>query len=1067
MQQFNCLDPRLNVRGYHFLEASAGTGKTFTIEHVAIRLLLESDEIDIGQVLIVTFTQAATRELRLRLRHRLDECLEALQEKRVIYPYLEPFITDDQWQKGIKRLKLALRCFEKAQIFTIHGFCHRMLADKGHLLTQQSLEDLSYHKFLHQQICDFLRTGLKPAIFSLSQIDIALKASGGSYEKLCRQIAQHQKQDSTAYLSFDEIWIRMNHVLKNAKADFEKLCVAAKCYKGTCNRSGDLHPEMEEQISILSEAITAAHITKPDLDKLLSFQPSIMLLMHLDNKKLKLKVPVSVDVEDMLALLYPIFEEALDPKRILSHMAMLCAERVEKAKLAFDIHFPDDLLVMMDQALEDDAFSASVRKQFQAVIIDEFQDTDQIQWSIFTNLFVKHEISTFYLVGDPKQSIYAFRNADLNTYLCAADKLGEDKRKFLSTNYRSSPDLIKSLNALFGHEKARGWLKLPSNEKVINFQPSVAGTKEAAKEFDDKKQALHVMFIEDPKARQVPSSDHEEHLLFPYIAKEIQTLNRPFSSYAVLIKDRYQAMRLQKFFKQLNIPSICKSNRSVASSKTYQFLDALIQAILKPTNPSNLKRLLSAPISAWPYFGLVGSQYKSDVMEIIEKLYQWKHLWHQKGFSSVIDNILSCCFGKKQSLVKQLAAQNHGQDYIDFMHLTELLLTKEGEAPLSPHDLYQYLLRLKDIDPDLYPHVKQRESQQEDAVTIMTTHMSKGLEFDVVFALGVASRQARVKAEEKENLEALRLFYVALTRAKTRVYLPLILTPGKKQATVLSPAEQFFSKWGELSFAHLAPLFKACHASSEKLAAPIQISPIGVKKTVTLDAPKQHDIFATPCFVTSYSSLVKPEKTFFSDDLIFDSNTDEKTLHTLPPGAKTGTLWHRILERVFEQEFYQDKTPQRISQLVKRCLPSSMETWIDVLSQSLFQLLSIPIDGFCLRDISQDGFANEMEFLLPVQEDMALKGFADLIFQIQGKTYVIDWKSNWLGPSDEDYKAENLKKAMQQHDYFLQARIYSTAVRKWLCHRPLKATSFGGVFYVFLRGINHRRTHGIYHYRNE
>ncbi|MCB1108779.1 MAG: UvrD-helicase domain-containing protein, partial [Chlamydiia bacterium] len=146
MEVYDCLDENLDVWGHHFLEASAGTGKTFTIEHVTVRLLLDPKAIDIDQILIVTFTRAATRELKIRLQKRLRECLQALVEGEVKYPYLDYSPQDRAF--AIQRLELALSCFDKAQIYTIHAFCHRMLVEggfeSGSSLSQSGPDDQNY-----------------------------------------------------------------------------------------------------------------------------------------------------------------------------------------------------------------------------------------------------------------------------------------------------------------------------------------------------------------------------------------------------------------------------------------------------------------------------------------------------------------------------------------------------------------------------------------------------------------------------------------------------------------------------------------------------------------------------------------------------------------------------------------------------------------------------------------------------------------------------------------------------------------------------------------------------------
>ena len=320
-------------------------------------------------------------------------------------------------------------------------------------------------------------------------------------------------------------------------------------------------------------------------------------------------------------------------------MSALCRMRLDKAKESCGVMFPDDLLEQMDRALESPSFADKIKEKYKAAIIDEFQDTDAIQWSVFQKLFLvaKSPIPALYLVGDPKQSIYAFRKADLYTYLKAQKNLGLQSQKILKTNYRSSKELIDGLNTLFLHDYAGHWLQLPATGDHIPYQKVLAGCE--GEPLEDDKKAVHILKIDDAKARFVPSRDLEQNILFPYIASQIKALDLGFSAFAVLIKDRYQAVRLQKYFKQIGIPAVTQSGISVCFSKAYLLMNALFEAVLKPNQLGATKKLLSAPIVAWCYLDLLSEKFDQSITAISTQPASLKRALENLWFC----NVYQCC----------------------------------------------------------------------------------------------------------------------------------------------------------------------------------------------------------------------------------------------------------------------------------------------------------------------------------------------------------------------------------------------------------------------------------------
>lgn len=195
-------------------------------------------------------------------------------------------------------------------------------------------------------------------------------------------------------------------------------------------------------------------------------------------------------------------------------------------------------------------------------------------------------------------------------------------------------------------------------------------------------------------------------------------------------------------------------------------------------------------------------------------------------------------------------------------------------------------------------------------------------------------------------------------------------------------------------------------------------------------------------YLVSFTSLAKKQHKETGPIIL----PEEKTIHALPVGSETGTLVHSIFQEIFESDF------ANIQQIVfKKLSFSSLRGWETVLLKQIESLLKLPLDGFCLLDLKE--YMVEMEFLFS-SGDQTIKGFADLVFCYKGKYYILDWKSNWLGPNDSFYSEENLRKSMEENDYYLQAKLYAEALKRYVKlfdTRPFE-TLFGGAFYVFVRG---------------
>ena len=1007
MRPFDCLSVDCPLLGPHLLEASAGTGKTFAIEHIFVRLLLEG--LDVEQILVVTFTRAAVRDLKLRIRSNIER---VLREKNV--PYLQASSGYEQ------KLADGLAAFDRCQIFTIHGFCYRMLqefafeANLGFSLPDPDRETKVPQR-LRRAALEFLERGIGSDLIYPEQMAHLLK-DFDSLKELAAALKVRGKEFEP--ISFPELsaWGLEEQKLLE---DFHLL---SPCYKV---KEGNF-------------ALQITALAKGNFRSLLSERASLLAFLDPSNKRVKAKSPEGLHYSQFWqwasAHLYPLMKKALDRKRILSTIRAAW-RKIEEPLLAEEQWLdPDGILLQMQQAIQREAFASPLRGKYEAVLIDEFQDTDPLQWEIFQTLFLKgKQLKALYLVGDPKQSIYRFRQADVYTYFQARTLLGEESLFSLETNFRSSPDLIGSLNALF----ARNWLPLPKTGTEISCPPVKSGSNSCS--FDDALGAIHFLM-------------GEKEPVLSYTLNEIERL-RPFvsslSSFAILVKDRYQADEALRALQSRRIPAITRSRTPLGKTAAFQAARELFASLTFPRDP--LKKRVA---EAGPFSSLCS--------------FQSRVLLEEKGL------IFFCR--------RLFDFQGEGEFQRDLKQLIEELLLWEGNKGFSFQGLLRFLDDLEKLDPE--EGGRRHLDVELDAVQILTLHASKGLEFEVVFALALGSGQPEEEEEAEEfEAEKLRQLYVAMTRAKRRLYVPVNFSEES------SPIQRFFqileTQEGPI-IPFLEKLSKTQSLTWQQLPAHL---PCPEPKPQEADLSIQ-PLFAAPViipsFLQSFTSLVSSHKSFKEFDPSFPIQRRARTPHLaeqenldanslknfcgqvlarvlektaqppisseeIPRGAETGIVVHRIFELIFSSKKPIWKDRLAVRELVDAELQGSfLFPWAEPIQTMVDRTLHLPLIGpFCLADLERDLVQTEMPFLFS-QPPNYVVGVIDLVFFHGGKIYFLDWKTNWLGEKN------TMDQVMTEHDYWLQGRLYAEALKrhvKRLYKEPFQEL-FGGALYLFVRDGN-------------
>lgn len=1013
MREFSVLSTDLDLRESYFLEASAGTGKTFAIEHLVTRLCLSGITID--RILVVTFTRAATRELKLRIRSNLQAAMESLQTGAGL-----PYLRQHEADTAFARLDEAYFEFEEARILTIHSFCFEMLRElafEGGMCLELSRgqESLSGEEQLGI-VQDAFR--LHSDLFSPGQLDRLLASAGGDFDRLMRRLLQTQPRPGG---TFEEELQTFKQAMKSlalsgreCREAFHRL---APSFTGLCDRSGTIKVEYVQQNERLAAMLDQSCWSADDFDFLIQ-NGAVMLDLIANGTLKKGRAVADLEVPHRLQQhLEPILNGARDVAVLEQRMAARVHDLLSRHMKRKERLTHDGLLQKMLSACGQERFCQAVRGRFDAVIVDEFQDTDPIQWTIFHRLFVGHMPTIF--VGDPKQSIYSFRQADIYSYLAARDALGEARRWSLATNYRSRPRLVERLNQLFS--SVSDWITLPRLGIHLPYEPVRAGVGDDGPLGNDD--PLQFAVVEDADYRGNPSSS-AEYNLFAFIANEICLVfsqGTKLRSIAVLVTDRYQAQRIHQFLARHHIPSQLVRGMPFSQSPMVGRLREAVEAAL---DFGKAKPILLS-LFGWTLDRLATADQTGET-EHLETLTKLRHHLFEAGLSAFTEGLLGIP-AVRDSL---LAAGDGERNMHDLQQIAAFL----ADCPVR-----QLVSRLTDLE--LREEVSGentplRPLSDDDAVTIQTVFGSKGLEYDVVFALAVAWR-TRDSAREIQEVEAEkgRILYVALTRARERVYVPVVIDlkgvpapPGSA-----APIDRLLGP---------KPLEALKGFTVRRLDGNQEVNRLAIRPVELLKP--------TPC------TVVLPERRLQSFTRLARSHATLSPVIVgegeLPVGAQTGVILHSLLERVPLRHY---SSADELLPLVQNTLLAGYERQ---LAQLLWNGLSAPLDGFCMMDVSPRCVLREAEFLYEVQDHLlegrevkagSITGIVDAIVYHRDRYYLIDWKTHCL----PDYGPAQLQRVIHDNDYRLQASLYETALQRYLAltdNRPFSEI-FGGTYYVFIR----------------
>ncbi|WP_426370241.1 UvrD-helicase domain-containing protein [Pseudocolwellia sp. HL-MZ7] len=1230
----NLVAHTIPLQGKHLIEASAGTGKTFNITRIYLRLLLEKN-LTVEQILVMTFTKDATEELRGRIDAFIRDALNNWDTLSVEDEYFIAIAQHVNADDAKIRLKQALLYLDEASIFTIHGFCKRVLTQ--HAFTSGQ----SFNLAMESDCNDVLLESTQDWYRVLARVSpsefLLISEFWATPHAFVNQFAKAIGRNNSLDL-IDEASVINNFVdlVKQSIASIENNHAQLVTYLVDVKKGKDRELRELELQQLVDWLTLLENLLRTDLPSALELANGKMADAFIDGKRysrsqykaelleifepvkevktLAKKLSKSINRARALTIvregIYNIRKDVNDKKlsrdlvsfddlitRLANQLIVTgydkgadLKELNEPSELSGDIS--DDLLIS-SESQKDNLLAELLFKQFPVALVDEFQDTDPQQFTILQAIYYQQPTAALYMIGDPKQAIYGFRGGDVFAYLAA--RSGCDYQWIMDTNWRSSEAMIQGYNRLFYGNK----LSEPARDVFkysIDYSPVKASPKAKEKQLADASyNALQFIHFTPEKSRgSVPQSfrptmakwcaNEIVRLLSLSASHNTYTTIRP-QNIAILVRDGAEARVIKEALDNAGLASVFMSNRSnlLKSEQTKQLVQVL-KGILFVENDRYFSAALASDLLGFNANKLYVLQHDELAWQNLKLAFlSLKQEWESKGFIGMALKLMHEHFiGFSQDKDRVLT---------NLLHLFELLQSASQRHKQPQELLYWFEQQAQQDNPDIEAEL--RLESDDDLIRIVTQHGAKGLEYPIVFvpfstrfkdplkfgakavtfieyhddqgnlALSLdGTDKAKQAMADEAYAEAVRLLYVAVTRAEQRCYLltvefdkcensPLGQTlQWQKDTDVQQSLQQLVNDNPndigltliddneDVADCYLADSSNAANIetlSAEKFSGKIERD-WWLSSFTALSRNLKHKGISRPdrdneldeqdnlLLSSVLSNLVNSDT-----EQAADFNQSSQLRFVIEKGAHTGNLLHNIFEKL---EFDQPNWPEAFEWPLSKYgeLPAGyseldLQHWFEQvlaapLTSSVPSLVAQEVEGiesaeniekasslndveqqFSLQDLSKDRCIVESEFYFPMnasntsdltslltqhrKEQMIspensmlnaqliaqiqevqlphyhklkgmMHGFIDLIFEQDGKFYVCDYKSTFLGEDFSFYTKEAMRADIEHNHYDLQYLIYSLALHRYLSfalpdYDP--QTHFGGIYYLYLRGV--------------
>ena len=805
--------------GIRLLEASAGTGKTFALAHLTLRLITEA-AYSFEALLVVTYTEAAAEELRSRIGQRLQQALVGLEQMEnetppqapdpVMAAWLEQCTVSSDRRTRIRRLLVALEQLDRADIATIHGFCRRSLRrlalDNGAAIEPQLESDAAalqaevvQHLWQQElltlpddQFQGLRQRGLSPQSFcaALARLD------GDPNPRLAGDPAVvdgHSPLRDQLPCWIESLWdaFRSRWELDHAALESGFRAAAAQWKAQGCGSTSPYSAKPRtDRCAVINQWI-AAQNGVPSLAAIASVEKPLKEYFHPGSwcrmaRKCGEEEP-SLVASALQTAIGALWDEPLELVwRYLLERGL--HELRERRRRSGAITFAG-LLAAMDPGDERVDWLAPLQERYRAVMVDEFQDTDPVQWRLLQRAFGDRVNHLLLLVGDPKQAIYRFRGGDLGTYIKARKQV--DRIDHLLDNFRATASLTEDLNKLMEPGMPRSGLAIPAvrAQAVDQVSPTTA--------------ALQLLELEmDPPASRTALEQQLPSQLAAVVFEILQSPDQPDpADLCVLVSRHQQATDLRRALGACGIPSRLVTQGDVLESEAALVVQRLLDALADPGDDRCLRLLVSSPLMNW---SLEAMENEGALDQLAEQLRVWQRALPKLGLMGCLAQLLE---GQRTADLSE-----RGRMLGDLQQVGRLVQEAMHRQGLDSATAANWLRRERLHPTTPVPEARQPHSDQVDrAVAVVTVHRSKGLEYPVVICpyLWQAPRQetgplwretgdgrwliaidshwgkghrAAQQAADDAMAEAERLAYVAMTRARNQLLVVWVRSAGQEGA---------------------------------------------------------------------------------------------------------------------------------------------------------------------------------------------------------------------------------------------------------------------------------------------
>jgi exodeoxyribonuclease V beta subunit len=1180
------------LNGTRLIEASAGTGKTWTIAALYVRLVLGHGDAESAyrrplqpaEILVMTFTRAATRELSDRIRERLVEAARYFRggAPHANEPYLDALLDDyradpARREQAAYRLMMAAEAMDEAAVFTIDAWCQRMLRehafDSGNLFDEELVD--SERELLRQAVRDYWRNH----VYSLPEAqfdqlhdcwrDVAAfeNAVRGLVERVGMIEDEVADEGLGTYLACAEQ--RVLDELDDCKREWSTHARTLETWFGrnraSINANTYRPKTVEAFFAALHEWANSATLVRPaagfyDNDAWAKWE-SDKLVKAINGRQLEGALPA--EFAQVAALKARLDAVPAASQAILVHAATAIARRIQALKAGARKFGFADMLLRLKTALAGEngaALRGRIVATYPVALIDEFQDTSPDQYRIFDTLYDvtgnDAQVGLF-LIGDPKQAIYGFRGADIHSYL-AARRATEGRHYWLGRNFRSTTGVVGAVNQIFIH--AEGKDERPGHPRgAFGFRDGADNAlpfqEVDARDRDDRlvdgQGEIPAMTILVGAADGYDNAGRMQQQFAQRCAERIMALlNDPAVGFqspqgfsrlqpadiAVLVKDRYEAAAIQDALYRRGVLNVYLSDSdSVFASDEAADVLCWLQAVANPLDGTLVRCALATRTADLPLSELAALTMDDLAWEArVEQLKELKQVWQRHGVLAMLRRFLH-----ELALPERLLARQGGERGLtNLLHLAELL-QRESQRLDGEQGLVRWLG--EQIGSSLETgeeHVLRLESDAQ-LVKIVTIHASKGLEYPLVFlpfagacrpataknrsyfeyfdALAgrrridfTLSEDVRAIVDRARLEEEIRLLYVALTRARHAVWLGVADVNESFRKSALG----YLVDGGVLAASsELAAAIRRVADGCEHIdVGEMPDGEIGttmlarVEETPALTPPRDYGGWSRRSWaVASYSSITKGLAQLRAPATPAEQKMLEQDAAAAPPAPAQAASWHRfargalpgnfiheLLEWMLEEGFENAGQDWYREQLVERCGRSAWKEKREELADWLLQAVQVPLPplGIPLSAISHS--RAETEFWIPTAQLQTaeldrlcrthlmpglgraalserelsgmLHGFIDLVFEHDGRYWILDYKSNALGNDDDAYHLGALQGAVVGKRYEVQGMIYLLALHRLLKERLgaayEPARQLGGALFLFLRGVGNAATRG-------